>query len=42
MLPAAGPSLEHFNANKVDFVHRFATKDETWVCYYIPETKQQL
>jgi hypothetical protein len=33
--------LERFNKNKIDFVHRFITMDETWIHHYTPESKQQ-
>jgi histone-lysine N-methyltransferase SETMAR len=34
-------SLERFNKNKTDFVHRrFITMDETWIHHYTPESKQ--
>lgn len=33
--------LERFRKNKVDFMRRFITTDETWVHHYTPETKQQ-
>lgn len=33
--------LDRFNRNRVDFLRRFVTMDETWVHYYTPETKEQ-
>jgi histone-lysine N-methyltransferase SETMAR len=33
--------LERFNKNKIDFVCRFITMDETWINHYTPESKQQ-
>ena len=33
--------LERFKKDKVDFVHRFITMDETWVYHHDPESKQE-
>jgi histone-lysine N-methyltransferase SETMAR len=33
--------LERFNKNKIYFVRRFITMDETWIYHYTPESKQQ-
>jgi transposase len=33
--------LERFNKNKIDFLRRFITTDETWIQHYTPESKQQ-
>jgi len=33
--------LAMFRRNKAEFLRRFITMDETWVHYFIPETKQQ-
>jgi histone-lysine N-methyltransferase SETMAR len=33
--------LERFLKNKVDFVRRFITMDETWVYHHDPESKQE-
>jgi len=33
--------LERFNENKLDFVRRFITVDESWIHHYTPESKQQ-
>jgi len=33
--------LGRFNKNKIDFVRRFITMDETWIHHYTPESKQQ-
>ena len=33
--------LAMFYRNKVEFLHRFKTMDETWVHHFTPETKEQ-
>ena len=33
--------LERFKKDKVDFVRRFITADETWVYHHDPESKQE-
>ena len=33
--------LERFKKDKVDFVRRFITMDETWVYHHDPESKQE-
>jgi histone-lysine N-methyltransferase SETMAR len=33
--------LERSDKNKIDFVCRFITMDETWIHHYTPESKQQ-
>ena len=33
--------LEMFQRNPDEFLRRFITVDETWIYYFIPETKEQ-
>jgi hypothetical protein len=33
--------VERFNRNKIDFVRRFITMDESWIHHYTPGSKQQ-
>ena len=34
-------NLEHFKQNKFDFLRRFITMDETWICHHDPKLKQE-
>ena len=34
--------LTHFRRNLDEFLHQYITLDETWICHYSPQTKEQL
>ena len=33
-------NLTYFNCNPKEFLHRFATMDETWIHHYTPESRE--